>query len=475
MIRALAGHDASTGPRPARIAEIGLLAFAAILVTVALGMVQAIDLEALSAQPLALGTGYLALLSVAHIAVRTFAPHADQLILPCAALLNGLGLVVIYRLDLASEANAIAMHKPVPSGNATMQVVWTAVALTLFVVVLWWIRDHRNLSRYGYTAGVAGLILLVLPGVLPSSISEVNGAKLWLRLGPFSIQPGEFAKLLVIIFAGAFLVSKRDLFATAGKQIFGMALPRPRDLGPLIFAWGISVGVLALEKELGASLLYFGIVLAMIYVATERVSWLIIGLMFFVGGSVIAYFLFDHVRTRVEVWSDPFAHAAGSGYQLVQSLFGLAYGGIAGTGLGRGHPDRVPFANTDFISAAIGEELGLIGLLAVLMTYLILFTRGMRAALSVRDSFGKLLAGGLAFGLALQISVVVGGVTELIPLTGMTMPFLSYGGSSLLANFILIALLLRVSDAAYQPAFREARPAPSTPLAEAHTEMVIRG
>ena len=474
MIRSLGRDDAGTAPRPRRGAEIGLVAFAAILMTVALGLVQATQHQALSVQPLALGAGYLALFGIAHIAVRRLAPHAEPLILPCTSLLNGLGLVMIYRIDLANEAHAIAAHKPASSGSASMQVVWTAVALTLFVAALWCIRDHRSLARYGYTAGVAGLVLLVLPGVLPASISEVNGAKLWLRLGPLSIQPGEFAKLLVIIFAAAFLVAKRDLFATAGKHILGMALPRPRDLGPLIVAWSISVGVLALEKELGASLLYFGIVLTMIYVATERASWLIIGLLFFAGGSVIAYFLFDHVQIRVRVWSDPFAYAGGSGYQLVQSLFGMADGGIAGSGLGMGHPDRVPFAKTDFISAAIGEELGLVGLLAVLTTYLLLFTRGLRAGLSVRDSFGKLLAGGLAFALALQIFVVVGGVTELIPLTGMTMPFLSYGGSSLLANFILIALLLRVSDAAYQPARPAARPAPPTPLAEAHTELVTR-
>lgn len=460
--------------RANRGVEIALLVFAAVVMTIAVTLVQSAQHTPPSVPLVAVGLGYLGVFGVAHVAVRAFAPHADPLILACTAMLNGLGLVMIYRLDLGMAARAAAAHKPIPSGNASMQIVWTGVAVLLFAVTLWRVRDHRSLARYAYITGVGGLILLVLPGVLPSSISEVNGAKLWLRLGPFSIQPGEFAKILIIIFVAAFLVTKRDLFTTAGKHFLGMDLPRPRDLGPLILAWGLSVGVLALEKELGASLLYFGIVLAMIYIATERVSWLVIGLIFFSGGSVLAYFVFDHVRARVDVWTDPFAHAQGSGFQLVQSLFGLANGGIAGTGLGQGHPDWVPFANTDFVSAAIGEELGFIGLLAVLMVYLILFTRGLRAALSVRDNFGKLLAGGLSFAMALQVFVVVGGVTELIPLTGMTMPFLSYGGSSLLANFVLVAILLRISDAARRPKPAIQRPSPPTPLAEAHTEMVTR-
>lgn len=473
MAESVGVEDARLGRRRRRGVELGLLIFAAVLTTAALVLVEANQERHLTAALLYLGLGYLALFGIAHVAVRVFAPYADPLILPCTALLNGLGLVMIHRLDLANAADAQQAHQATPSASAPAQVLWTTVSLVLFIAVLWRVRDHRSLSRYSYTLGVLGLVLLVLPGVLPASISEVNGAKLWLRLGPLSVQPGEFAKIAIIVFAAAFLVDKRDLFTTAGRHILGMDFPRPRDLAPLILAWFLSVGVLALEKELGASLLYFGVVLAMLYIATERVSWLLIGLVFFAAGSVLAYFVFPHVQTRVEVWADPFSYAQDQGYQIVQALYGMGSGGIAGSGLGRGQPETVPFANSDFMSASVAEELGLVGLMAVLMVYLLLSMRGLRAALSVRDSFGKLLGGGLAFTLGLQVFVVVGGVTKLIPLTGMTMPFLSYGGSSLLANFILIALLLRISNAAQQPA--PARPArPQTPLAQAATEMVKR-
>jgi cell division protein FtsW (lipid II flippase) len=453
--------------------ELILLAFAAVLVTGALALVEANQEQQLTQALLWVGLAYLGLFTIAHFAVRKFAPYADPLILPCVALLNGLGLVMIHRLDLAEIAAAVRLGDELPPELIARQVAWTAIGLTLFVAVLWLVRDHRKLARYAYTAGFAGIVLLALPGVLPSSISEVNGAKLWILIGPVSIQPGEFAKILLIIFFAAYLVQKRDLFTTAGRRFLGMELPRPRDLGPLLVAWGLSVGVLVLERDLGTSLLFFGIILVLLYAATERVSWLVIGLSFFAAGALVAYQLFGHVRVRVQVWLDPFQDFNGTGFQIGQALFGLGTGGVGGTGLGAGRPDLVPFAYSDFMLSSLGEELGLIGLAAILVVYLVLITRGLRSALAVRDSFGKLLATGLSFALALQIFTVIGGASKLIPLTGLTLPFLSYGGSSLVANYALVALLLRVSNAARAPLTR--RPAaPLPPIAEAGTELVER-
>lgn len=461
--------------RARRGAELLMLAFAAVITTSALVLVEANQEQRLTTDLLIVGSAYLALFTVAHLAVRRLAPYADPLILPCVALLNGLGLVMIHRLDLAAAAKAVQNGQPVPTGDATHQVVWTTIGVVLFVGVLWFIRDHRSLARYGYTCGLAGLILLVTPALLPARYSEVNGGKNWILLAGFSIQPGEFAKILLLIFSASFLVAKRDLFDTAGKHILGMDLPRARDLAPMLLAWGVSIGVLVFDKDLGFALLIFGTVLVMLYVATERVSWLLIGSALFVGGCVVAYRLFGHVQVRVQTWLDPYATYDTTGYQISQSLFGLGTGGIGGTGLGAGRPETVPFAKTDFIVASIGEELGLIGVAALLMVFAILVIRGMRAAIAVRDTFGKLLAGGLAFTVAWQVFVVVGGVTKLIPLTGLTTPFVSYGGSSLLANYILVAILLRISDAARRPAVpRPPRVSSSTPIADAPTQMVKR-
>jgi len=469
------GIGPSPPVRTRRGAELLMLVFAALITTAALVLVEVNQNQQLSPDLLGYGGAYLALFTVAHVAVRKLAPYADPLILPCVALLNGLGLVMIHRLDLAATAKAVQAGEPIPSGDASHQVMWTAIGVVLFLGVLWFLRDHRSLARYGYTCGLAGLVLLIIPAVLPARFSEVNGGKNWILLAGFSIQPGEFAKILLLIFSASFLVAKRDLFDTAGKHIFGMDLPRARDLAPMLLAWGVSIGVLVFDKDLGFALLIFGTVLVMLYIATERVSWLLIGTVLFVGGAFVAYHLFAHVQVRVQTWFDPFATYSTTGYQLSQSLFGLATGGVGGTGLGAGRPDMVPFAKTDFIVAALGEELGLIGITAVLMVFAILVIRGMRTALAVRDTFGKLLAGGLAFTIAWQVFVVVGGVTKLIPLTGITTPFVSYGGSSLLANYMLVAILLRISDASRRPApARTPRVIPARPIAEASTQIVQR-
>ncbi|MFB9298240.1 FtsW/RodA/SpoVE family cell cycle protein [Kibdelosporangium philippinense] len=461
-----------------RSTELWMLAFAAALVTGALTLVSINQKQELTIQILWYGLAFMAAFAITHVAVRKWAPYADPLILPCVALLHGFGLVMIYRIDLAKAEQALARAREYTAA-APKQVLWTAISLVLFLAVLYIVKNHRVLAKYGYTAGLVGLFALALPALLPSSLSEVNGAKVWLKLGIFSIQPGEFAKILLMVFFASFLVSKRDLFMVAGRRFLGLELPRARDLGPILVAWGVAIGVLVFEKDLGTSLLIFGIVLAMLYVATERAAWVIIGLTLFIGGALVAFSLFTHVQQRVANWLTPMDQAVyergGGSYQIAQGLFGLGTGGMAGTGLGAGRPDIVPEANTDFITAAIGEELGFIGLAALLMVYMILALRGMRSAVAVRDSFGKLLGGGLSFAIIMQLFVVVGGVTALIPMTGITTPFLSYGGSSLLANYILIALLLRISDAARRPQTgSRPRPVQQAPIAEASTVMVER-
>jgi len=448
-----------------------MLLFAVLVAVAAYALVDAAQTGTVTPSVLRYAAGLAGLFGLAHLVVRWLAPYADPLLLPAVALLNGLGLVLIRRLDLAEAERARSLGRAVPSGDAALQLVWSGIGLALFVAVLVVIRDHRMLARYAYTLAAVGLVLLALPAVLPASISEVNGARIWIRVSGFSIQPGEFAKLALIVFFASYLVAKRDVLSLASRRVAGIDLPRGRDLGPVVVAWLASLGVLVVERDLGTSLLFFGIFIVMLYVATQRTSWLLIGLALFASGAAVAYTLFGHVRQRVDIWLNPFADPDDDGYQLVQGLFGLGTGGIFGTGLGSGRPDTVPFAKTDFIIATIGEELGLVGLTAVLVLYVLVVERGLRAALSVRDSFGKLLAAGLAFSLALQVFVVVGGVTRLIPLTGITAPFLSYGGSSLVANYALIALLLRISDAARRPA---PAAAPAPPLAEARTEVVRR-
>jgi cell division protein FtsW (lipid II flippase) len=455
-----------TAPRRRRYAELALLVLA---IGIAGAGYVAANLGYNGEMPSDVWTvvgAFAALFLVAHIAVRRLAPYADPLLLPLAAFLNLLGLVLIHRLDLADADRAERAGRAVPRADALAQLTWTAVGLTLFVVVLLLVRDHRILQRFTYTALFAGVALLLIP-LLPIVGTSINGARLWVRLGSLSFQPAEIAKLCLIVFFAGYLVVKREALATVRTRVLGIDLPRGRDLGPLLIAWVVAMGILAFQRDLGTALLFFGLFVGLLYVATERRSWLVLGAITFVGGAFLGWLAFDHVQTRVSVWLDPFADPTGASFQVVQSLYGLAAGGLLGTGLGLGNPQFVPFAKTDFIIATAGEELGLAGLFAILTVYAILVQRGFRTGVAARDAFGTLLAGGLAIVIALQVFVVVGGVTRLIPLTGLTMPFMSYGGSSLVANWMIIALLLRISDVARRPA-----PEPAANRDDAMTQVV---
>ncbi|MGW0290640.1 FtsW/RodA/SpoVE family cell cycle protein [Streptomyces tuirus] len=381
------------------------------------------------------GLGVLALL--AHLAVRLRAPYADPLLLPIGVLLNGLGLVLIYRLDLETPGDRAA----------PAQLVWSTLGVALFILVVLLLRDHRVLQRYTYVCVVAALILLTLPILFPA----VNGARLWIRIAGFSIQPGEFAKVLLAVFFAAYLAANRNALAYTGRRIWKLQLPTGRVLGPIVAVWLVSVGVLVLERDLGTSLLFFGLFVVLLYVATGRTGWIAVGLLLAALGAVAVGRLEPHVHSRIETWLDPFASIeAGEGAnQLAQSLFAFAEGGMLGTGLGLGHSVLIGFAvKSDFILATAGEELGLAGIGAVFLLYGLLVERGFRAGLAQREPFGRLLAVGLATLVALQVFVIAGGVTGLIPLTGMAMPFLAQGGSSVVTNWAIVALLVRVSDSA---------------------------
>ncbi|MEV4361790.1 FtsW/RodA/SpoVE family cell cycle protein [Nonomuraea sp. NPDC004186] len=447
-------------PMPAkrRMAQLVMLALAVLIVMGAYANVGLAVDGKVPAGMLAYGLGLGGLMLAAYLVLAKFAPWADPLILPLVTLINGLGLVMIYRLEAAKMGGA----------STTNQIMWTGLGVVMFSITLVVLRDHRMLQRLTYTAGAVGLVLLAIPALLPGSLSEVQGAKIWIRIGGFSIQPGEFAKLALVVFFAGYLVAKRDVLALAGRRLLFIDLPRARDLGPVLITWGLSLLVLVFEKDLGTSLLLFGTFIAMLYIATQRTSWVLIGVLLFVGGAFLAGQVFDHVGARFDAWLDPSNPIyygndpvclkdppgdpmCSKSFQIMQGLFGFGAGGILGTGLGEGNPQLIPLSFSDFIFAATGEELGLTGLMALLMMYALLVERGLRTSLAARDPFSKLLAGGLSFILAWQVFIIVGGVTNLIPLTGLVTPFMSQGGSALLANWILIALLVRMSDAARRP------------------------
>ncbi|GIH93819.1 FtsW/RodA/SpoVE family cell cycle protein [Planobispora siamensis] len=440
------GAEAVPLPAKRRVAQLVMLAFAVLIVMAAYAAVgMGID-QKIPSGMLTYGLGLGGFMLAAYLVLARFAPWADPLILPLVTLINGLGLVMIYRLEVGAGGRGGA--------SATTQLLWTAVGVVVFTVTLIVLRDHRALQRLTYTAGAAGLLLLVSP-LLPVLGQEINGARIWIGLAGFTLQPAELAKLALVIFFAGYLVAKRDVLALAGRRLLFIDLPRARDLGPILITWGLSLGVLILQKDLGSSLLIFGTFIAMLYIATQRTSWVLIGILLFVGGAILAGMVFSHVQDRFTVYLNPEDPAlydrVGGSAQLLEGLFGMSQGGILGTGLGQGHPGLIPLAFSDFIFAAIGEELGLTGLMALLMVYGLLVERGLRTSIAARDPFSKLLAGGLSFLLAWQVFIIVGGVTNLIPLTGLVTPFMSQGGSALLANWILIALLVRMSDAARKP------------------------
>jgi cell division protein FtsW (lipid II flippase) len=403
------------------------------------------------------GLAFAVIVFAAHVAVRRLAPWADPLLLPLAALLNGLGVVMIYRLQQSGRSGNPGNQVTTISASATaVQVMYSALGVAAFVLVLAFIREPRVLQRYTYTLGAVGLVLLAVPALLPARYSQVpgTGAKIQIAIGGFSFQPEEFGKLALAVFFAGYLVAKRDVLALAGRRFLGIDLPRARDLGPVLIAWGASLLILIFESDIGTSALFFGLFVAMIYVATQRTSWLLIGVGLFAFGTFVASQVIGHVGQRFDIWLHPFAgsNPTGNAYQLVQGLEGMGFGGLLGTGLGHGQPFFTPLVQSDFIIAAFGEELGLTGLMALLLIFGLIVQRGLRAAVQTRDPFAKLLTGGLSFVLALQVFIIVGGVTGLIPVTGITTPFLSQGGSSLISSWALIGLLMRVSDTARRPA-----------------------
>ncbi|WJY66982.1 FtsW/RodA/SpoVE family cell cycle protein [Corynebacterium auris] len=422
--------------------ELLLLICAAVLLLLMLFGLEMSQGRTLSTEMLYLVGGFVLVYAVAHVAICVTAPHSDQLLLPVVATLNAIGLVVIYRLDLAD--------RPGYGPLAERQVLWSLAGVILLVLTLVALRDHKSLSRYSYLLGLAGLILLALPLVWPQP-PDYADARIWIWLGPFSIQPGEFSKILLLIFFAQLLAQKRSLFTVAGRRFLGLSFPRLRDLAPILVVWAIAILIMAVSNDFGPALLLFATVLGMLYFATSRTSWLLIGVGLVALGGWAVYQVSDKIQERVNNFIDPLAHYDTSGYQPSQALFGLSWGGVTGTGLGYGHPDMVPVAHSDYILAALGEELGFAGLAAVLILFAVFTTRGFRAALQVRDSYGKLLAAGLSTTIVIQVFVVAGGVSALLPMTGLTTPFMSAGGSAIMANYILLGLLLRISNAANRP------------------------
>lgn len=430
-------------PQKLRNLELFLLILACGINLGAVVLVQLGALGQIDTTLVLLGASLSGLVFAMHIVLRFVAREADPFILPIATLLNGLGIAMIYRIDIANEEAGWA-------SAAVRQTVWSGLAIAFAIAVILVIRNHRVLFKYTYVAGFIGVVLLLLP-LVPGLGREVSGARVWIGVGTFAtFQPGEIAKIALAVFFAGYLVRNRDSLSMVGKKFLGMRFPRLRDLGPILVVWALSMSVIIFQRDLGTALLYFGLFLVMLYVATGRLSWVLMGMALFLGGALIASQTLDYVNGRFTNWLDalnPAVYSAdGGSYQLVQGLFGLAKGGLIGTGLGQGRPELTPVPQSDYIIASLGEELGLAGIFAILALYMLFVARGFRIGFAGQDDFGKLLGVGLSFVVALQCFIVIGGVTRVIPLTGLTTPFLAAGGSSLVANWIIVALLLRLSD-----------------------------
>ena len=427
-------------PQTQRNRELALLVFAFAINGSAIALVQLGALGAIDWTFLVYCGGLTALVIALHILLRLRARDADPFVVPIATLLTGLGLAMIYRLDLYWERHGWEAY-------STRQLAWAAIALIAAILVVMFLHNYRVLFRYTYIFGFVGIALLILP-VIPG-LSAGGNADVWVDLGFFSFQPGELAKIALGIFFAGYLVRTRESLTSTGTRFLGLTWPRGRELGPLLVIWLISLGIIVLQRDLGTGVLIFGMFVAMLYVATGKTSWVLIGVVLAVSGAFLASRILPYVGARFTNWLDAFNPdlMSGSSYQLVNGIFGMANGGLLGTGLGQGRPYLTPVAESDYILPALGEELGLIGVFAILCLYMVFTSRGIRIGLAGQDDFGKLLATGLSFTIALQVFIMVGGVTRLIPLTGLTTPFLAAGGSSLVANWIIVALLLRISDA----------------------------
>ncbi|NLE98137.1 MAG: FtsW/RodA/SpoVE family cell cycle protein [Propionibacterium sp.] len=396
----------------------------------------------------------------AHIAVRWKLPYADPVLLPSVFLINGLGLAMLARLDEIYRYS-----------DAAMQFVWTALGVLLFVLVAFLLRDHRRLQRFPYLLFILSFVLLVLP-LTPLGVT-INNARIWIQVFGFSFQPAEIAKITLAIAFAAYFYEKRDVLTLAGRRVMGVLLPRGRDFIPIAIMWGMALMVMVFQRDLGMALLIFGLFTVMIYIATERPFWPVLATVMFLIAGVAAYFLTPHVSRRVGAWLDPFANADAN-LQIIQAQFGFAWGGLFGRGWGMGRPALTPLPHSDFIAGSIGEELGVLGLMAVIILYAVIFSRGLKAALLCPDGFGKLLAGGLSFVLALQVFAIIGGVTRLLPLTGLTTPFMSQGGSSMVSNWILIGILMVISHRARMPQTATATPTSRAEIEDNSTELIAR-